>query len=134
MGLRKPKKDGKIAGMIIFQRPSGKLLILEKFNGKWDLPKGHVDPGEYFYQAAVRETWEETGLRPEDLEIHSYTYLTIPSKKILRFYLAFTEKEEITLTEHKEAYWVSVPEALSIFSDNPAFAKVIKVMYTLSKA
>jgi 8-oxo-dGTP pyrophosphatase MutT (NUDIX family) len=27
------------------------------------LPKGHVEPGESDAQAAVRETWEETGLR-----------------------------------------------------------------------
>ncbi len=36
-------------------RPHGRSL--------WALPKGHVDPGETPEQTAVREVWEETGLR-----------------------------------------------------------------------
>ena len=41
------------------------LLVQEKFEkayGKWNLPAGHVDPGETVAQAAVREVQEETGL------------------------------------------------------------------------
>jgi 8-oxo-dGTP diphosphatase len=29
----------------------------------WTLPKGKLDPGESFEEAALREVWEETGLR-----------------------------------------------------------------------
>jgi 8-oxo-dGTP diphosphatase len=29
----------------------------------WSLPKGKLDPGEDFEEAALREVWEETGLR-----------------------------------------------------------------------
>jgi len=132
--IRHPKNDGKIAGIIVFHRPSGKILVLEKFNGEWDLPKGHLDPGETFYEAAVRETWEETGLHPKDLEIHKFTYVTLPSKNLVRFYLAFTNKRQITLTEHKNGYWFSLKRALNAFDNNPEFQKVIKTMYILSKA
>ncbi|MBO4558347.1 MAG: NUDIX domain-containing protein [Bacteroidales bacterium] len=31
--------------------------------GAWDMPKGHVDPGETLEQTALREVTEETGLR-----------------------------------------------------------------------
>lgn len=39
------------------------FLALRRYNGVWLLPKGHVDPGETLEETAVREVWEETGLR-----------------------------------------------------------------------
>ncbi len=36
-------------------------------NGKWDLPKGKLDPGETPPVAAVREVQEETGLQELEL-------------------------------------------------------------------
>ena len=37
--------------------------------GTWALPGGAIDGGETPEQAAVRETWEETGIRGADLEV-----------------------------------------------------------------
>jgi 8-oxo-dGTP pyrophosphatase MutT (NUDIX family) len=31
----------------------------------WSLPKGHVEDGETVEEAAVREVWEETGIRAQ---------------------------------------------------------------------
>jgi 8-oxo-dGTP pyrophosphatase MutT (NUDIX family) len=42
------------------------LLMLRR--GKWDLPKGHLDPGETLEQCAVREVREETGLHEARLD------------------------------------------------------------------
>lgn len=40
----------------------GRLLLIEaKRTGRWQLPKGHLEPGETAQQAAVREVREETG-------------------------------------------------------------------------
>lgn len=52
----------------------GRLLMIFR-RGKWDLPKGHVDPGETPLQAAVREVCEETGVRVDDApELVTSTY------------------------------------------------------------
>ena len=43
----------------------GKILLVQEasgtYQGKWGLPKGHVDPGESPEAAALRELHEETG-------------------------------------------------------------------------
>ena len=39
------------------------LLICHKNGGHWAFPKGHVEKGETDQQTALREIWEETGLR-----------------------------------------------------------------------
>lgn len=38
------------------------LRLHEKYN-YWGTPGGHIDPGEYANEAAIREAWEESGLK-----------------------------------------------------------------------
>ena len=33
------------------------------FKGAWVLPGGHIDPGESLEECALRELWEETGVK-----------------------------------------------------------------------
>lgn len=40
------------------------LRLHDKYN-YWGAPGGHIDPGEDVNEAAVREVWEEVGLRAE---------------------------------------------------------------------
>lgn len=44
------------------QDEAGRLLAIHRL-GRWDLPKGKVEPGEDIADAAVREVMEESGLR-----------------------------------------------------------------------
>jgi len=45
------------------QLKNGKILIVKNTKaGNWTLPGGQIDKGEKYYQAAERETREETGL------------------------------------------------------------------------
>lgn len=51
-------------GVVIYR---GKILLLyknykNKYDG-WVLPKGTVEPGEEHEETALREVWEETGVR-----------------------------------------------------------------------
>jgi 8-oxo-dGTP pyrophosphatase MutT (NUDIX family) len=55
---------------------------------RWDLPKGVADPGEAPMDAAVREAWEEAGLRlpPDALtDLGAFDYL--PAKRLHLFAL-----------------------------------------------
>ena len=43
---------------------AGRWLLMRR-NGRWDLPKGHIEAGEDAATAAVREIAEETGIAAE---------------------------------------------------------------------
>ncbi|WP_295936872.1 NUDIX hydrolase [uncultured Alistipes sp.] len=56
----------------------GEWLMIGR-NGRWDLPKGHVEPAETTETAAVREIAEETGVsadivRPLCRTLHAYYF------------------------------------------------------------
>lgn len=49
------------AGLLI-RDPDGRILLLRRSDtGAWALPGGHIEKGESAWEAAVRETEEETG-------------------------------------------------------------------------
>lgn len=63
------------ASYLIFEK-EGKILLIRRFqtgycDGQYSLVAGHVDPGETFVEAAVREAQEEAGvnINPENLEM-----------------------------------------------------------------
>lgn len=60
--------DPKVAATAVIER-SGQILLIRRGNqpgyGLWSMPGGYVDRGEVVEQAAVREVWEETGLKIE---------------------------------------------------------------------
>ena len=69
-------RQGKVkySDIILFNE-EGKFLILQRSNEEddklanmWGVPGGHVDAGEEFYDAAVRELWEESGITCKEIE------------------------------------------------------------------
>ncbi len=55
---------------------------------RWDLPKGGAEPGEAPRDAAVREAWEEAGLRlPADALVDLGEFAYLPTKRLHLFAL-----------------------------------------------
>ena len=78
------------AGFLVFRRTSEgpKFLLLYHRGSYWNFPKGHLESEEKAFDAAVRETYEETGLRRSDLKI-------IPNFKAYERFYFRREKETI---------------------------------------
>lgn len=57
----------KSCGAIIYRRRPGGLIeyliVYQSKSGTWSIPKGHIDEGETERETALREIFEETGLR-----------------------------------------------------------------------
>ena len=74
---------GKGAGVIVLN-DEGKILVGKGHDGKWQTPGGHVDAGENFEEAAIRELREEAGIKGSDLsEINSFNMGGNDSKTFL---------------------------------------------------
>ena len=55
----------KAAGGVV-RRDDGAIAIVHRPRyDDWSFPKGKLDPGESWEECALREVWEETGLRCE---------------------------------------------------------------------
>lgn len=62
--------------LVLLNGKSVVLMLHEKTEDRWCLPKGHVEPGESLEQACRREVLEETGLAPLEIgsEVGAFHY------------------------------------------------------------
>ncbi len=107
------------AGFIIFK--DKKILLLKSKKKHFDFPKGHVEPGEEIFQAAIRELKEETNIDMEDIkiiggpDIISYKVIEqneIKDKNVYYYYALLISNKEIKLSKEHEYYvWVPIDEA-----------------------
>ena len=126
-------------GFLIFREEPAKSFLLMKHPDRYDLPKGHVDPGETDLECALRELVEETGICADDLTIDPdfrfVTRYTVRSKrtnqqpalKTLVIFLAMLRRPvAIQPTEHDEFFWVNwnPPHAIQTNTIDPLLAAV----------
>jgi 8-oxo-dGTP pyrophosphatase MutT (NUDIX family) len=110
------------AGGVVWRRSGDDLevaLIHRPRYDDWSLPKGKLDPGESFEEAALREVEEETGFRcrlgRELGETHYRDRKDRP--KVVRYWaMEDCEGEFQPNDEVDEVRWVGVDEAKSMLS------------------
>jgi 8-oxo-dGTP pyrophosphatase MutT (NUDIX family) len=116
------------AGGVLVKQIRGRAMVAAirpggKPEGVWALPKGNLDPGEKPDETALREVFEETGVRGqlvEKLGDVKYTYTRRDGErifKIVSFYLLRAGRgrigdiEERMRIEVAEARWLPLDEA-----------------------
>lgn len=69
-----PKTRRIRSGTIILDLKKKKVLIIQCYSKLWGLPKGHIEEDETISECAVRETYEETGIRIDESQLlNKYT-------------------------------------------------------------
>jgi 8-oxo-dGTP diphosphatase len=57
------------AALVVLWYEGRCLMVFNRFRQAWELPGGMLDPGESAREAAFRELAEESGQRPESLDL-----------------------------------------------------------------
>lgn len=123
------------AGGLVINKKRQILFI--KRRGKWDLPKGKVEPNEECHNAALRETSEECGIT--SMEISNILYSTyhtyyIDEQRVLKktfwYKMEYSGNEELKPQQEEDitfAKWFNKSE-LKTITDNtyPSIIDVLK--------
>ncbi len=129
------------AGIIVYRRTKDgpKFLLLYHGGNYWNFPKGHIEGEEKSFEAALRETVEETGLKPYDLKIRNrfkdyekYHFYKGKNKifKVVIFYLAESRKKEIKISEEHNGYgWFLYRDAKRILKTYHDSESVLKKVH-----
>lgn len=132
-------RDVPAAGGLVVNRSGEYLMILR--NGKWDLPKGHVEDGEELGQTALREVAEETGVQGlEEGQLicvteHWYFRDCVWCHKLTSWYHMTTSSTQRLVPQEEEgiseARWIS-PGELDYYLDH-TYATIREVFRTFGE-
>lgn len=138
-------KQPRSCGFLIVRGDPIESFLLMKHPSRWDLPKGHVDPGETDMECALRELEEETGIRKDQLRIEDrfkyenhyqvsgkrYGASGIIEKSLLIFLGYLMEDVTLKITEHEGYDWFdwAPPHRIQKKTIDPLLAAVADYMH-----
>jgi 8-oxo-dGTP diphosphatase len=110
--------DVRAAGGVVVRDGLVALVHRPRYDD-WTLPKGKLDDGESFEDAALREVEEETGLHARLVrELPSVNYEVRGRPKVVRYWLMEVESDEgfVANDEVDEVRWVEPAEARALLT------------------
>lgn len=110
---------------------NGNILVEDRKNPDWpgvSLPGGHVEPGEPFTLAAIREVYEETGLKIENPILCGVKQFqkNENTRYVVFFYKSNQFSGSLTSSNEGEVFWVNRNQ-LHNYRHVPDFEEHLKV-------
>ncbi|HBM88509.1 MAG: NUDIX hydrolase [Parvibaculaceae bacterium] len=123
------------------------LMITSRTHERWIFPKGAIEKGETASEAALREAYEEAGIRGRMLEQFAHDVQAIkqmpdgPRDLIVTYIpLHFTEQhDEWPERKNRDRHWVTLPDARKIaggpdiHSALQGFEKLLPDLHSIAK-
>ena len=132
-------KTVRACGVLVMRREPEWSFLLMRHASRWDLPKGHMDPGESDLECALRELHEETGIQANDIALEeNFEFVTRYMlqeqrtgdqwvQKTLKIYLAWLQLDvAIHPSEHLGFQWFKwePPHSIQAQTIDPLLAAV----------
>ena len=93
------------------------LLVHRARYDDWSLPKGKLEPGETWEQAALREVWEETGVRGRLGNYLGESHYEVRGvSKEVRWWVMTTDDDAGPSNEVDAVRWATFEEAQELLS------------------
>lgn len=124
-----------VSQAVVLQRGDGSILLLEDFNGCWNLPGGRLEEGEDWLAGLRREVLEETGIKFFELQGLLNVYLRTSSRsgrqKYGVIFQGITQETDVIVSqEHRSCRWInSILECESIDFKVQEFKKAICAVF-----
>lgn len=117
--------------LVMVSDSQGRILVEDRIDPSWPgvcFPGGHVEPGEAFTAAAIRETWEETGLTIEAPRLCGVKQFQTRehARYVVFFYKAEHFTGTLTASREGEVFWVRREELVN-YTLVEDFLDIVKV-------
>jgi 8-oxo-dGTP pyrophosphatase MutT (NUDIX family) len=126
------------AGAVVYRgdpsAPEFLLVTASRDRNEWVLPKGHIEAGEQPKDAAIREVFEETGVRiaivAPDEQLGTSCYEARGESVCVVFFLARSIGEQAA-PEHREKAWLPFERADEALRHSESKAHLRQAMHRL---
>jgi len=126
-------------GAIVFREEGDRLSVLlvrsKKDPAIWVFPKGHVDPGERVADAAMREAWEEAGVKGTlGAEVGAPLEFQSGDEAVSVQYFVLRATDESASPEGRDKRWLSVDDALAALAFESARDKLREALRACTRS